>query len=373
MARPHVLIAGASGVIGRAAVQRFAAAGWQVTALSRRGPGVACSYRHLSLDLTDGAACADAVAGLDDPVTHLVYAAVYEEPDLVSGWRSAAQMETNRAMLANLLAPLASTGHLAHVSAFQGTKAYGVHIRPFPVPAREHWPRHDHANFYWLQEDLLREAASKAGFAFTIWRPQVVFGDAIGAVMNVLPVIGAFAALEAAQGRPLTYPGGPAYVLEAVDARLIARALQWAAEADSARGEVFNITNGDVFVWQNLWPVLAEALGTDPGDEVPQTLADTMPPQGDDWRALAARLSLAEPDLGALMGRSHHYADFTFATGAKRAPAPVIVSTIKLRQAGFADCIDTETMFRELIADLQDRRVLPGRDEMRGLLQGSKP
>ena len=56
------------------------------------------------IDLTNSTACVEAIAGLD-PVTHLVYAAVYEEPDLVNGWRSAAQMETNRAMLENLLEP----------------------------------------------------------------------------------------------------------------------------------------------------------------------------------------------------------------------------------------------------------------------------
>jgi|SRR6056297_2158424 len=366
MTQPHVLIAGASGVIGRAAVERFAAAGWKITALSRRDPALECRYAHLPLDLTDATACATAVAGLA-PVTHLVYAAVYEEPDLVSGWRSEAQMETNRAMLENLVAPLSATGHLTHVSAFQGTKAYGVHIRPFPVPARESWPRHDHANFYWLQEDLLRGAARDAGFGVTIWRPQVVFGDAIGAVMNVLPVIGAFAALEAAEGRPLCWPGGPDYVLEAVDARLIADALLWAAEAENARNETFNITNGDVYTWRNVWSAIAGALGTIPGPEAPQRLAETLPPRADAWRSLAQSQGLACDDLGALMGRSHHYADFTFATGARRPPAPVIVSTIKLRQAGFGGCVDTEEMFRSLIARLQDRMILPSRERIQSL------
>lgn len=369
MAQPHVMIAGASGVIGRAAVARFARAGWRVTAVSRRDPGLPETYRHVPLDLTDGAACADAVAGLD-PVTHLVYAAVYEEPDLVSGWRSERQMETNRAMLDNLVAPLTRTGHLRHVSAFQGTKAYGVHIRPFPVPARESWPRHDHRNFYWLQEDLLREMSSSGGFGFTIWRPQVVFGDAIGAVMNVLPVIGAFAALEAAAGRGLSWPGGPAYVLEAVDARLIADALHWATGAETARNEIFNITNGDVFVWHNVWPAIAEALGTAPAGEAPQHLADTLPPRAEEWQAIARDFGLACGDLAALMGRSHHYADFTFATGARRPPAPVIVSTVKLRKAGFGGCIDTQDMFRELIAQLQEARVLPRREDMQAMIEG---
>ena len=372
MAQPHVLIAGASGVIGRAAVARFASAGWKVTALSRRDPELGYAYAHLPVDLTNSTACVEAIAGLD-PVTHLVYAAVYEEPDLVNGWRSAAQMETNRAMLENLLEPLGAYGSLSHVSAFQGTKAYGVHIRPFPVPARESWPRHDHENFYWLQEDLLRAVAQKAGFGFTIWRPQVVFGDAIGAVMNVLPVIGAFAAMEAAQGRTLCFTGGPDYVLEAVDAGLIADALYWAAEAGTARNETFNITNGDVFAWRNVWPAIAESLGARPGSDAPQRLAETLPPPAVEWRALARLEGLACEDLGALMGRSHHYADFIFATDAKRPPAPVIVSTIKLRKAGFGGCVDSEDMFRKLIRQLQDRNVLPSRERIERLSNGRTP
>lgn len=360
----HVLIAGASGVIGRAAVARFDQEGWQVTAISRRDPDLACHYRHLSLDLTDGRACGEAVRSIKE-VTHLVYAALFEEQDLVSGWRSQHQMETNLSMLRHLVEPLVQETSLEHVSIFQGTKAYGVHLRPFPVPARESWPRHDHANFYWLQEDYLREQSRQHGFSTTVWRPQVVFGDALGAAMNVLPVIGAYAALEARGGRALSWPGGPPYVLEAVDTRLIARALAWAADAEGARDETFNITNGDVFVWQNVWPAIAEALGMEAGADSQQMLGDTMAGRAEEWRALCQEHGLACADLNVLMGRSHHYADFTFATGAKRSPAPVIVSTIKLRQAGFSGCIDTEEMFRDHIRALQDQRVLPAPGELR--------
>ena len=50
-----VLVVGASGVIGDAAVMRFAAApGWSVIALSRRKPFGAA--RHFALDLADESA-----------------------------------------------------------------------------------------------------------------------------------------------------------------------------------------------------------------------------------------------------------------------------------------------------------------------------
>jgi len=36
-----------------------------------------------------------------------------------------------------------------------------------------------------------------------------------------------------------------------------------------------------------------------------------------------------------------------------------LVSTIKLRQAGFHECIDTEEMFKELFNEFQERKILP--------------
>ena len=359
----HVLIAGASGVIGRDAVRRFTAAGWQVTALSRRDPELDLPYQHKAVDLTDASACASLVAQLPD-ITHVVYAAVYEEQGLVSGWRSQQQMSTNLSMLRNLAEPLVQRATLRHVSLFQGTKAYGVHLHPIDVPARESSPRHPHENFYWLQEDYLRELAQLHDFDITIWRPQVVFGDAYGVAMNILPVLGAYAALEASMGRDLAWPGGPGYVLEAVDSRLIADALVWAATHEEAQNETFNITNGDVFTWPNVWPTLANALGATPGGNCPQRLSVTLPERAHEWHRLATRLGLVQPNLDQLLGRSHHYADFVFATGAQRPPEPALVSTIKLRQAGFSGCIDSEAMFHQLIARLQAQRVLPTAEEL---------
>ena len=356
-----VLVAGASGVVGQAAVRHFESLGdWTVLAVSRRPAQHAGSgrVRQVPLDLTDGDACRAGLAGLP-PVTHLVYAALHEKPGLVAGWRDPDQMEVNRAMFRNLMGPLLDRGGLAHVSLLQGTKAYGVHLHPIAVPARERWPRDPHENFYWLQEDDLREQAARHGFAFTILRPQVVFGDVVGVAMNLIPVIGAWAAIRREEGRPFSFPGGPAYVLEATDARLLARVLAWAAEAPAARGETFNVTNGDVFVWQNVWPALADALGVEAGEPEPRSLAETLPGKADVWASVVERHGLRPVPLAELLGQSHHYADFCFAYGARRPPPPALVSTIKLRQAGFRDCIDTEDMFRELIAAMQEKRLLP--------------
>lgn len=356
-----VLVAGASGVVGQAAVEHFEALGdWTVIAVSRRGGADAGTgrVRQLRLDLMDPEACRSAAAALP-PVTHLVYAALFEQPGLVAGWRDPGQMATNLAMLRNLVEPLLERGTLRHASLLQGTKAYGAHIRPIAVPARERWPRDAHENFYWLQEDWLSDCAARHGFAMTVLRPQVIFGDVVGVAMNLIPVIAAYAAIRQEEGKPFAYPGGPPYVLEAVDSRLLARVLAWAAEAPAAAGETFNVTNGDVFVWQNVWPAIADALGVAPGEPEPASLGELLPTREAVWARIAARHGLRQPSLAALLGQSHHYADFCFAHGARRPPPPALVSTIKLRQAGFADCIDTEDMFRDLIAALRRKRFIP--------------
>jgi NAD(P)-dependent dehydrogenase (short-subunit alcohol dehydrogenase family) len=137
MTRKTVLVAGATGLVGYAVLKHFARApDTTVIALSRRKPPDMPAIRHLPLDLTDAAACRDAADGLSD-VTHLVYAALFELPCLVDGWRNDLQITTNDRMLRNLLTPLMQTApRLRHVTLLQGTKAYGVHVRPLTVPAR---------------------------------------------------------------------------------------------------------------------------------------------------------------------------------------------------------------------------------------------
>jgi nucleoside-diphosphate-sugar epimerase len=84
-----------------------------------------------------------------------------------------------------------------------------------------------------------------------------VFGEALGSNMNPIPALGVYAALQRQAGLPLDFPGTPGFLGEAVDADLLARAMQWAATTPDARNEIFNITNGDVFVMRNVWPTLA--------------------------------------------------------------------------------------------------------------------
>jgi nucleoside-diphosphate-sugar epimerase len=300
-------------------------------------------------------------------VTHLVYAALYEKPGIFAGWHERDQMERNLAMFANLLGPLARhAAGLRHVTLLQGTKAYGAHVPGAQValPARERAARHPHENFYWLQEDHLRAATAAAGdrWAWTILRPQVVFGEAFGSNLNALPALGVYAAARRLAGLPLAFPGGAPTISEAVDADLLARAVEWAATTPGCAGEAFNITNGDVFELREVWPALADAFGMEVGEPEPFRLAEHVPELQRAWDEVVGRFGLVAPrDLGELVGQSFLYADALLGTGRERAGRPTLVSTVKVRQAGFADCVDTEDMFRRLVGRLQDARVFPPR------------
>lgn len=360
-----VLIAGATGLVGEAAVAQFAASGWEVIAVSRRAPEpvLVGSFGHLAVDLTDAAACREAFGALAD-VSHVVYAALYEKPGLIAGWREPDQIETNRLMLENLMEPLtAAAPRLKHVTLLQGTKAYGAHVKlKIPLPARERAARDDHENFYWLQEDYLRELAIARGFAWTIFRPQIIIGAAWGAAMNPLLPLGAYASIRRERGETLAYPGGAMRVMEMVDPRLLGEAFEWAASATAAEDQTFNITNGDVFAWPEVWPAIADAFGVAQGPDEPMRLADYLLAHSDDWDRIVVRSGLRPLKLGPFLGESHHYIDALMRPGVTTIDLPILVSTVKLRQAGFDVCFDTEDTLRWWIAEMQRRHLIPPRD-----------
>jgi nucleoside-diphosphate-sugar epimerase len=360
---PSVVIAGASGLVGSATLENvLSRQGWtDVIALSRRTPEVDTTrpFRHLSVDLRDAEAARTALKDLRG-VTHLVYTALYEQPGLIEGWSDPEQMQTNLEMLQNTLRPILESSSLRHVTLLQGTKAYGIHLHPMPIPARERAPRDPHDNFYWLQEDYLKEQADRHRFAWTILRPQLIIGRPWGVAMNLAPIIGVYAAICREEGRPFSFTGGVPYVWEAVDARLVADVIEWAGSSPAAVNEHFNVTNGDVFEWRNLWPGMAEVLGLEVGPDDPRSMAELLEGKGEVWQAIVAKHGLRPIALSEILGESHYYADFCFAYAATEAPPPAFSSRIKLQQAGFTGCRDTQDTFNHWLRDLIHRRLIPG-------------
>ncbi len=359
MTNRRVLVAGATGLVGKAVIEHLLDEGdADVVAVSRRDPRLPGAL-HVPVDLTDAQSCRDRLGGLDG-ITDIVFAALYEKPDLVAGWRDPEQMAVNRAMLQNLLdAVEPSTPDLRHVALLQGTKAYGVHVEPIRVPAKERWPRHEHENFYWLQEDLVRERQwAGRGWGFSIWRPQALFGNALGSPMNIVGALGAWAAIRREQGLPLTFPGGGPLLTAATDTRLLAQAICWGGTSPTAHNETFNIVNGDVLLWPHIFGAIAEVFNMEVADPKPEFLQQTMPGEEAIWAEMVQKYNLRRHTLAEWIGSSWEFTDRSLATGLDQ-PAPSVLSPIKLHEAGFHGCIDTEASLVWWLKRLQNERWLP--------------
>jgi nucleoside-diphosphate-sugar epimerase len=345
-----VLVAGTQGVIGRAAASHLATqADTKVYGLSRRtGAGLA-GVEEISVDLLRPDDVRRKLGPIQD-VTHIVFGAYIEKPT------AAERSEVNLALLRNLLDGVeqGSPG-LRHVTFYQGGKAYGADLGPFKTPAREDDPRLMPPNFYYDQEDLLRERGAGRPWSFTALRPEAVCGFAVGNPMNLTMVIAVYAAMSKELGLPLRFPGTEAAyraLYQVTSADILAEAAAWAGRTEAARNEIFNITNGDYFRWQHMWPKIARAFGMEAADPVPMPLAAYMADKGPLWARMTEKHGLRPIPYETLV--SWPFGDFIFSSGFDN-----ISSTVKARRAGFQACIDTEDMFTSFFDRLRTQRVLP--------------
>jgi hypothetical protein len=175
--------------------------------------------------------------------------------------------------------------------------------------------------------------------------------------MNLLTAIAVYANLCKHKNIPLRFPGpeqAADVLYQVTDARLLARATAWAGLAENARNQDFNITNGDTFRWRHMFPRIADYFGVAHAPAQQLRLTDHMPSQEGDWVEIASlhRLEPTPFDELAAWG----FADFIF-----HSTWDNVSSTIKIRQAGFPDCIDSEQMFIELFDTLAVRNLIPRR------------
>jgi nucleoside-diphosphate-sugar epimerase len=356
-AQEHVLVIGATGLVGRAVVEHFARAGYRTTAISRRTPFDSYGADFVSVDLADRAACEAAFSSITD-CTRIVFAAVDDQADLVAGWLDQDHVDRNGAMLRNMVDVVTrASPSLRHVAILQGPKAYGAHVKPIRPDSREiRDDVRDIPNFYWPQQDYLAERGGEAGWSWTIFRPSMVVGEAIGGGANVVAGIGVYAALQKARGEPLYFPSTVATAVEATDTELMARAIEWAGSSPGAANRVFNITNGEVFILRDLWPQIAEVLGMEPGEDRIQNFAKTMPARAGEWDRIRERYGLRAPALDSFIRQSWQFLDFVFVG---RPVPPILTSTVALRQAGFCEALYTDEMFAKWFARYQADGLLP--------------
>jgi nucleoside-diphosphate-sugar epimerase len=346
------LIAGAGGAASKRLIEVLLAdPEWSVIGLARTRRESTERMRWVSADLFDAHACRRALAP-HDRVTHVFYTSRARH-----GETGVESIPDNVAMLANVvdaIEPIAAGLELIHI--VEGTKWYGMHLGPFPTPAREdadisHLPD----NFYYAQQRMLAERQRGQSWAWSASRPTFIYDFAPERARNGVAVIGAYAALCRELGLPLNFPGSAAAFdarRDLTDASLLARAMKFMAVTPACRNQAFNVTDGDVVSWRALWPRIADFFGLGSGDVQPFSLHEWSRDKQAVWDKIVAKHSLIATRLDQVADWS--FADFHWAQG-----YDVVSDPTKLRKAGFPETIDSGDMLLAHLQRYRDARILP--------------
>ncbi|MDR9748157.1 SDR family oxidoreductase [Paenibacillus taichungensis] len=344
------LVIGAGGVIGRNLIDYLMTLPeWNIIGVSRRGGEDAPRLQYISADLLNEADTQAKLCHLTT-VTHIFYAAYQDRPT----W--AELVQPNLDMLVNVvntIEPIAP--NLQHISLMQGYKVYGAHLGPFKTPARETDAYHMPPEFNIDQQQFLEERQSGSSWTWSALRPSVVCGFALGNPMNLAMVIGVYASISKELGLPLRFPGKPgAYhsLLEMTDASLLARATVWAATDPRCANQAFNITNGDLFRWNELWPKIAAFFELETAPPLPLSLATVMADKEVLWNSMIEKYDLMKTSYEDVS--SWPFGDFVFSWD-----YDFFADGSKARRFGFHDFVDTESMFMDIFENLRERKIIP--------------
>jgi nucleoside-diphosphate-sugar epimerase len=350
--RKTAVVIGALGVIGRYIAERLAALpDWEVVGVSRRRGEDRGRVRYLSVDLLDRGAAEAALAGLSG-VTHVFYAAFQASSGAAANY--AANIAPNRDMLVNSVSAIdRASRRLERVVLVTGTKYYGSHLGPFKTPAREDDPRHEGPDYYFDQVDWLTAFQRGKRWSWTELRPQTLCGFAPGTAMSIVPVIAVYASVMKALGRPLSFPGSAwTSLYQVTESGHMASAALWAATEPRCANQAYNITNGDNFRWQHVWPAIARVFDMPAAGPEPLRLVDFMADKAPLWDDLVRRHGLKPYRFEEVV--AWPFGDYVF-----NCNWDVMTSTVKARRHGFHDVVDSEEMFARLLKKFRDERIVP--------------
>jgi nucleoside-diphosphate-sugar epimerase len=349
------LVIGSTGIAGRALCHQLVGRGWNVTGVSRRVPLDVAGVESVLVDITD-------VEAVDQVLGALKPSAVF-----FTAWKrmptEAENIVVNGGMVRDVLAAVARTGTLRHVSLMTGLKHY---LGPFEsyakgetrdTPFHEDEARLDLPNFYYAQEDEMWAASAQHQFSWSVHRSHTVIGHAIDNAMNMGMTLAVAASLCKSRGVPFVFPGNETQwngLTDMTDADLLARQMIWTATAEGLPSQAYNTANGDVFRWRWMWPRIAELLEVEPEgyDSAPRPLEKQMVGMEGLWTELAKREQLAEKDLSRVSSWWHTDADLN-------RPIECFTDMASSRRGGFTDQVVTLDSFSNLFDQLRRARVIP--------------
>ena len=352
------LVVGDSGLVGSNLAKHLSRTGrWSVIGASRAPDSSEGGYLHISLDLTEPESVKARLAEFPE-ITHVFMAARLRGTAAETLEGHARTSSRNAEILRVVLDAVepAAPG-LAHVHLVHGTKWYGPSVGPVnaPVPVREDAPRRLGPNPYADQQDYVTQRQQGKEWAWSTIRPPSIIGFAPGYPHNVVALVGAYAAICRERNVPLRFPGTERcfrLIQAGVTVEILCEAIEWIAEHDECANEAFNVSNGDVFRWADLWPKVAEFFNMPVDDLETLEFSAVMSTMSEDWEKVVARHNLSRVPVEHLI--DWRYGDYHF-----RKTKGDIPSVIKLAKTGFRAVADTDLAVLDALRKYREARLLP--------------
>jgi nucleoside-diphosphate-sugar epimerase len=302
------------------------------------------------MDLTDANAVENNAALLAE-VSHVFYAAYIEKKTL------AEQTTTNLRLLQNLVWGLEKVAPgLKHVTFIQGGKAYGAHLGKYKTPALETDSRHFPPNFYYSQQDFLTQQSAGKAWSWTAVRPDIMVGFAVGNPMNMANLLAVYATLCRELNVPFRFPGSDkAYhvLVNVTDAEILAKGMEFVALNQSCYQQIYNITNGDIFRWEQIWPKIAAYFNVSIDSPITFSMAEYMADKEEVWAEIVKKRNLKPHTIKELA--NWPFGDFIF-----NVEADAFFDVNKLRRAGFHEMqLDSFESFKQAFDELKANQVIP--------------
>ncbi|EPY53061.1 hypothetical protein SPOG_03612 [Schizosaccharomyces cryophilus OY26] len=221
-------------------------------------------------------------------ITYAFYAAYKEESNEVD------MCKTNGTMLKNFVLGLekSNSRSLRRVVLTTGLKYYGLQFGASRLPLEESDGRipedfSGHPNFYYTQEDILKEISANKQWDYVIVMPSTICGASQGSFMNHIFTIYLYAIICKELNEPFYFPGNEKLYMGFDDISysvLIADFEVWVSQKREASKELYNIVNGDVHSWSKTWPKIADYFNL----KVPKN-------QFNNWSSLSDKMNLSTP------------------------------------------------------------------------------
>ena len=138
----------------------------------------------------------------------------------------------------------------------------------------------------------------------------------------------------------------------AVDVDLLVRFMTWIATNPECADQGFNISNGDVFRWEDLWPRIADYFDMEVGPIQTISLTQMMSDKGPLWKKIVAKHDLTDHRLEDI---AHWpFGDYMLSTD-----YDMISDYNRIRRLGFHEFMDTSEMFIRMFNELRQNRIIP--------------